>query len=340
VGKDTVGISPCCQSHTKTVANSEFDFETNDYLSYLRGQEKADACQRCWDIEEQGGYSKRHAAIDFFKIQPSNEIELNVLEYNATWACNLACIMCGPENSSTWANELGIKDSHDKMTQTKNQIVARLDKSKLSRIHFNGGEPLINDEHVKILKQVDRLDHCKITYNTNGTVLPSDKTLAVWEKCKMVRLFFSIDAIGDAFEYIRWPGRWNLIQDNIAWFIKHSPSNVMFGLNVTVGAYNLLELVELYDWHLDTMAVNREGDGSDFNCQIAYNFDPAWLDDHVKSDVLTVLKKHSVFDPIASHLKKNASALQSQTWISKLDEIDQRRKLDWKTALKIGKYYI
>lgn len=338
VGKNSVGVSPCCQSEIETIANTEFDFNTDPYLSSLRRERRPAACHRCWSLEDQGGYSKRQSSIDFYQKAPSNEIELNSLEYNVTWACNLACIMCGPNNSSAWARELGVTAQFDKITQTKNEIIQRLDKSKLRRIHFNGGEPLINDEHVGLLEQVEILDQCKITYNTNATILPSDKAMAAWERSKMVRLFFSIDAAEDAFEYIRWPGRWSTIQHNVQWFIDHCPSNVMFGLNVTVGTYNLLELADLHDWYLDTMHENREGDQSDFCWQLAYNFDPCWATETVKQHAIDTLKDRVTFSPLISRLK-NTQSHESDSWTKKLDKIDNRRKLDWRAVLKIGKYY-
>ena len=338
VGKHKVGVAPCCQADMQTIVNSEFNFLTDAYLGTLRTQSKPAACHRCWHTENQGGYSKRQSSIDFYQKEPSDEVELNALEYNVNWACNLACIMCGPHYSSSWAQELNVTDQYDQITKTKHEIIKNLDKSNLLRIHFNGGEPLINDEHVKLLDQVEVLDQCKITYNTNGTVLPSTKALAAWKKSKMVRLFFSIDATADAFEYIRWPGRWTTIQNNIQWFIDHSPPNVMFGLNVTVGTYNMLELSDLHDWYLNTVSKNREGDQSDFCWQIAYNFDPLWVGEPVKQQVIESLRHREEFGSLITYLE-NTQSQGSDSWTKKLDTIDDRRKLDWRAVLKIGKYY-
>lgn len=338
VGKNAVGIAPCCQSAVKTISNAEFDFETDSYLASLRQTQKPAACHRCWTLEDKGHYSKRQSSIDFYQKQPSNQIELNALEYNVTWACNLACIMCGPDNSSTWAREVGTFNRYDKINQTKNTIIQKLDKSKLNRIHFNGGEPLINDEHVKLLEQVEVLNQCKITYNTNATVLPSARALELWQQAEMVRLFFSIDATGSAFEYIRWPGRWDIVQDNIKWLIENTPSNVMFGLNVTIGAYNLLELEELHNWYRAAMPTNREGDPSDFCWQIAYNFDPRWIIKDVKCQVIDTLRNRETFGSLIAYLE-NTQIYESDAWMNKLDTIDNRRKLNWRVALEIGKYY-
>jgi len=336
VGKDGIQIAPCCQAKTQHVDNT-FNFLTDTYLDQLRKQTRPDACNRCWDIEDSGGYSKRQAAVDYYNMPENSNVELNALEYNVNWSCNLACIMCGPELSSTWAKELNLDKRHNKITHTQNNIIKCLDKSKLSRIHFNGGEPLINNEHVKVLNQVENLSECKVTYNTNGTKLPSDQTLKVWEKSKMVRLFFSIDATESAFEYIRWPGKWDELCTNIEWFVQNSPSNVMFALNVTVGTYNLLEMPKLWDWYQQTIPTNREGDRTEFFWQPAYNFDYNWLNTAVKEVAKDKLKLYNGLTSLYNSIDNTSAA--NDNWIKKLEVIDARRKTNWRESLQVGKFY-
>jgi MoaA/NifB/PqqE/SkfB family radical SAM enzyme len=253
--------------------------------------------------------------------------------------CNLSCIMCGPQLSSRWAKELNIKDVSDRARKTKNKIVESLDLGKLRRIHFNGGEPLINNDHVDLLEKISDLSKVKISYNTNGTVYPTDNTIKLWEKAHCVRLFFSIDAIGKAFDYIRWPANWQQIQDNILKMKNNLPSNVMFGLNVTVGSYNLLEISDLYDWYLDTIAQNREGDASDFNWQPAQGFFPKYLDQNIKKDSLAKLKIYNQLNSLYNFIKQDLDILPNNKWMHNLNTIDSRRNTNWQQSLKIGNYY-
>jgi hypothetical protein len=336
IGKDNIKVAPCCAA-TLSNAKSSFNFSNDEYLTALRQDKKPEACFYCWNIEDSAGYSKRLAAIDYYNINESDQVELNALEYNVNWACNLACIMCGPDSSSTWAQELKLEKDYNKITHTQNNILDNLDKSKLTRVHFNGGEPLINDDHVKFLDKIDKLPKCKITYNTNGTKLPSNTALERWQRAKMVRLFFSIDATEESFEYIRWPGKWETIEKNIQWFLKNSPSNVMFGLNVTVGAYNLLEIDKVWDWFNATIPTNREGDKSDFNWQVASGFEYNYLPDQIKHDALDKLRLYPELQSLYNSIQINSSI--SDTWIERLDIIDKRRGTNWKQSLEIGKYF-
>jgi len=338
-GENNIWYAPCCVADKRKIENDFFDFQTDPYLQSLREQNKNNVknteCNFCWKEENLGGTSKRQSGLDF-TIDNSG---LEIFEYNVNWACNLTCIMCGPHFSSSWAKELGLKDNQNQIDRRKNYIIDQVDLSNVKRIHFNGGEPLINDDHVRILGKINNIQEVKITYNTNGTKLPSDRAIRLWENSHHVRLFFSIDAVGSAFEYIRYPGNWDQLQANMDWFIKQMPSNVIFGINATIGSYNLLETVDLYNWFKQTLFANREGDASDFCWQPANNFDYKNLSDVVKQDALDKLKNCKPLESLYNSVKSQMNNIPNDNWIQKLDEIDLRRGTSWQQSLKIGEYY-
>jgi sulfatase maturation enzyme AslB (radical SAM superfamily) len=343
---DRVRVAPCCQAKSTVESVEGFNFNTSTYLTKLRKQfsqgEKPTECSRCWQAEARGTKSRRQSAIEFFKItDPDQNVILESIDHNATWACNSACIMCSPELSSTWATELGL--SRDKLStigrsfQKKNTFFNSLDLSNIKKIQFNGGEPMLNNDQIKLLEQVD-LSDATVSYNTNGTVYPDQKIIDIWKKTKLVKLFFSIDATEQAFEYIRYPGKWQSVADNIIAMKKNLPSNVMFGFNVTVASYNLLELAKVYDWFVDNISTNRECDLSDFCWQLAYNYDVNALPQHIKQQAIYELESIEQYQGLVS-LLKNTNTSVDDTWIKKLNAIDQRRQTDWKKSLKIGKYF-
>ena len=105
-----VRIAPCCQADTKMENVDDFAFESSAYLNDLRKQFDLDrqpvACNACWNVEKHGHKSRRQSAIEFFQdSKPDYEVKLQGIDHSATWACNLACVMCGPHNSSLWATE-------------------------------------------------------------------------------------------------------------------------------------------------------------------------------------------------------------------------------------------
>jgi sulfatase maturation enzyme AslB (radical SAM superfamily) len=323
-----------------------FDFNTNTYLQSIR-QEFADgkkpmACSRCWQDESLGKKSRRLSAIEFFELPTkSNTVTLESVDHSATWACNLSCIMCGPQNSSTWATELNMSQQSliamGKKFQKQNKLFDYLDLSGIKKIHFNGGEPMLNDDQSDILRRID-LSNAFVSYNTNGTVYPSLDIINLWKKSKLVKLFFSIDATDTAFEYIRYPGKWNMLVNNIKTMRKELPSNVMFGINVTVGNYNVLEMPSVYKWFMENLSTNREGDSSDFCWQLAYNYNVTDLSLKIKQEAISALSLIDQFSGLVEILKSTTYS-HNDNWMQQLNQIDQRRNTSWKESLQIGKYY-
>jgi sulfatase maturation enzyme AslB (radical SAM superfamily) len=341
VNDNSVKIAPCCQAHPSIESIEKFNFVTSPYLTELRNKfdlgEKPKECRRCWHDESLGKISRR---INISSLQePSNVIELENLTHYTTWACNLACIMCGPDYSSTWAKELNIStDTLEKIGRTFSKSKNFLDKfdfSKIKRIHFNGGEPLLNNEHELVLEKFDKigvLNSTNISYNTNGTQYPTEKTFELWSRAQQVWLWFSIDGTKNSYEYIRYPASWQATSDNLIALKNTVPENVIFGFNVTVGSYNVFEIVDVLKWVEDNFPLAQ------FSLQIAYNFDPSVLNVNAKTAAIDHLKKYETFRALLSHLTATMNQ-EKANWTQALDVIDQRRGTNWKKMLKVAEFY-
>lgn len=346
---DYVQIAPCCQAQSKRESVDNFNFDNSPYLNELRHAfnqgKKPSECDRCWKLEEVGHKSRRQSMQEFYNVHPSNQVQLESIDYSATWACNMACIMCGPYNSSFWANELNYTPDQlvkiGRKFQKDNDILGDLNLACIKKIHFNGGEPFLNNHQFDLLQKLEQQDVLKntfISYNTNGSIFPSEKIIDHWRCGQLVKLFFSIDATGAAFEYIRWPGKWYEVSTNIQRMRDQLPGNVMFGLNVTVGNYNLLELSDLISWFNTTIATNRDGDPSDFNWQIANNFDPQNATIEIKRQCIDQLQDNSLMSGVVEYIKSTLD-YRDDSWIQVLDNIDKRRNTSWRKSLKISEYY-
>ncbi len=134
---------------------------------------------------------------------------------------------------------------------------------RLRGLYFSGGEPMIE-------KQVEHvLDHLLaqgvagnivLEMNTNATVL-RDHMLAKLSQFKKLHIGLSIDAAGVAFEYIRFPARWDKVRRNIERLMSMPRDQWQFTASVVLQAYNLLQLDELLQF------LDRHG--VDANIQIA-----------------------------------------------------------------------
>jgi sulfatase maturation enzyme AslB (radical SAM superfamily) len=350
INDDRIRIAPCCQADSSIESINTFDFNTSPYLTKLRQQftngEQPSACNICWKAENIGHKSRRQSAIEFFNNPvPSKNVVLEGLDHSATWACNLACIMCGPHNSSLWASQTNLGKQEllqlGRQFQKSNNFLEKIDTTRLKKLHFNGGEPMLNNDQIDLLLKLDEQNVLKdtfISYNTNGTVMPSKKIIELWSRAKAVRLFFSIDGIESAFEYIRWPGNWQQTSKNMLGMKADLPNNVMFGFNSTVGSYNILEIHDVYRWFEQNLKYNRQGDPSDFCWQLASNFDPGHLSSIIKMQAIAQLESITELNGVVNYLKLTINQPENLSWISQLNNIDVNRNTNWKNSLKVSQF--
>jgi len=348
--RDHVRVAPCCQAVPGVEKVADFNFATSPHLIQLRERfnrgEKPYECNRCWHTEDLGNRSRRQGAIEFFQLTEIDQsVSLQSIDYNSTWACNLACVMCGPESSSLWATQQNLSKGQllkiGKYFRNQNNFLDKLDVATVKKIHFNGGEPLLNNDHADMLiklEQQDVLKNTQISYNTNGTIMPSKKTIELWSKSRLVKLYFSIDAVGPAFEYIRWPGVWSQTCKNMLDMKNDLPSNVIFGFNSTVGCYNVFEMEDVWNWFDQNISTNREGDASDFCWQIAHKFNPGYLSLDIKNLAIAQLKSIPSLDGIVRYLESHITHKEDLKWVQYLSGLDSVRGTDWASSLKIAKY--
>jgi MoaA/NifB/PqqE/SkfB family radical SAM enzyme len=347
---DHVQVAPCCQAHPSIEKVENFDFNTSPHLTQLRQRfdrgEKPFECNRCWQAEKLGSRSRRQSSIEFWQLpEIDRSVLLESIDYNATWGCNLACVMCNPGYSSLWAKQKNLDKNElakiGRYFRNHNNVLNNIDVTGLKQVHFNGGEPLLNDDHTDLLIKLEKqgvLKTLNISYNTNGTIMPNNKTIDLWSQAHLVKLYFSIDAVGSAFEYVRWPGVWSQTCKNMLDMKRDLPSNVMFGFNSTVGCYNLFEIQDVWHWFDQNISTNREGDVSDFCWQFANNFDLKWLNSDIKKIAIEQLKSISDLNGIVKYLESQAEHKEDPIWIKSLSELDLIRGTNWMNSLKIAKY--
>ena len=111
ITNNSVSYAPCCWI-TQQTTESGIDFHHNDLENWRQINQQfmlpAPQCQACTSQEAAGaqsmrqGYLAEHGEDTFVPT-------LQYLDINIDYTCNLACVTCGPEFSTTWRNELGIK---------------------------------------------------------------------------------------------------------------------------------------------------------------------------------------------------------------------------------------
>jgi len=235
-------VHPCC------VSNYEYDFGNIKYNSLeqiwnnyavrkfrvdlLNGKE-LDICKDCNFNEKLGNDSLRKKINKKFShhydVVKSTKKNGTVDKFNFVYwdfrfsnICNFKCRMCCPEFSSSWGYEikkvLKNKDANPiQQIDVWEQLEPLFDT--VEEIYFVGGEPLIMEDHYKIIDKLIELKRfdVRLIYNTNFSIINyrGNDIVELWKKFDSVGLTISLDGYGKCGELIRNGLNWDTLVDNI-----------------------------------------------------------------------------------------------------------------------------
>jgi MoaA/NifB/PqqE/SkfB family radical SAM enzyme len=119
----------------------------------------------------------------------------------------------------------------------------------LEEVYFAGGEPLMMEEHYRLLDLLlerGRAD-VALSYNTNLSVLAykGRDVRDLWDKFSKVRVSASIDAVGARGELMRKEQNWQETIEN-ARQVRSKCPHVDFRIETTVSIFNVLHLPALF----------------------------------------------------------------------------------------------
>ena len=364
-------VRPCCLAEEEIIDNdgNKFDLNTanfvniqnSQYMQNLRQEfldaKQPNACRKCWREERAGRTSKRMHTLDRLKHMLPDQTwtadakPLMFLDLKLGNICNLKCRICGSWSSSTFAVEelAALPPGEDKKnnhhyTMLKQGAWPRENPSfwkeidqvvdQIRYIEFTGGEPFMIQEHFDMLQGlVDRgiAGNIEIHYNTNGTQYPEDAD-EIWQHFKLVEIAFSIDDVGERFEYQRTNAVWKEVCRNIGWFrtLREHYSNIRLQVCSTVNIFNVLYLEELAQW-----IAQQSFDFVYWNIMHeAYYFSISTLPDNAKLAIATQLQQAVVdnctrqeFTQIIDFMNRGVS-LDGNILRMRIADLDRKRNQD------------
>lgn len=263
-------IKPCCQWRGSAgdfgvVSVQDSLQKLTDVRDSLQKGVLPKSCGSCTEREAMVGTSRRFWFEDKHQLpertyNTDDPVELIQADINLSNVCNLKCRMCGSWASHSWFDEDRILAEIDpRYNKNYGPDIQRVRQTELpeleeilshshtlQRIDFKGGEPMMAKNHVEFLDALLERGGSNITlqYTTNGTVV-NPKILDTLSKFKNVRIMFSIEGTGELYRYIRG-GDYQFDQMHHTVQLYNDLPNVQIGFNVTIQAYNLLHLRELY----------------------------------------------------------------------------------------------
>ncbi|MEY4332573.1 MAG: hypothetical protein RLZZ196_1311 [Bacteroidota bacterium] len=256
----------------------------SDYMKTIRLQmlagEAPPSCRKCYQEESKGIVSKRQweyaawnvrldmaAIIDTTGEDGSLPVDIPYFDLRLGNMCQLKCIMCSPHDSSSWIKEWKLQYPKYKTIELKQdqQWDSEFDYTwykkgsflsdmrsqafNIRELYFAGGEPLLIPEHYKILEfmvETGAAKNCILRYNSNGLELP-EKLFELWNHFKQVKFNFSVDALGERNDYIRYPSKWADVVANLE-RLDNTPDNITVNIACAVQILNVLNIPDLVYW--------------------------------------------------------------------------------------------
>ena len=229
-------------------------------------------CKRCKDKENISGRSRRTYFWDTLPMNLRTNIsfsnKLSYLDINTSNKCNLKCIHCNGEVSTSWIpDEKKLNRDHVNEVEVKYQRLTESDIDRLfncdaikeiDTIALRGGEPLDEPLNLYIISKLEQLgiiSNVVLDISTNLTIL-NDKILNLFSKFKRVLMYVSLEGVHDRYEYIRGGKHFKFadLESNIK--IIKQLSNVEICYAVTLMNLNITTIPEIHAW-LDTQDLSR-----------------------------------------------------------------------------------
>ena len=289
-------------------------------------------CGKCYDQEKSGFFSLRLSSnkhfghnigmIDNTQADGTADFVIKYWDIRFSNLCNFACRSCGTWFSSNWYEDhkklTGKPPDHAKIMKVGrtaddiwDQMLTQFDH--VEQFYFAGGEPLIMEEHYKILKELDRrkMYHVRLIYNTNFSKLTFKDmdVLELWNKFDSVSVGASLDAMGPRAEYMRKGTVWSDIETNRRRMQEVCPQ-VDFYISATVGLINALHVVDFHRTWSEQGYIKPQ----DFNFNLLQF--PFWqridlLPESMKQQVKEKYESHIAWLKPRDHLTRAIKGFQS-----------------------------
>ena len=240
---------------------------------------KNEECLNCYKHEESGGgMSARTDFNNTWKTLPKimdiisatgkdgevKEFQMKYFDIRFSNICNFKCRTCGSAFSSQWEQEdikskekTGIPFWAEIVPKGNrkafiDEIVAQVTNFEIA--YFAGGEPLIAEEHYVLLDHMIKTGNTDIElrYNSNISNFKYKKkdVFHMWKQfSKPIRIYASIDHIGDRAEYIRSGTEWDVIEKNFKRIREEK--NIQVEVNTVYSIFNAITISHFYKFMID-----------------------------------------------------------------------------------------
>lgn len=216
-------------------------------------------CDKCWNSKE----PKYKNLTQFEK-----DCDGLMIDFYCSNQCNLACRHCTPFASTKLKKDLEFfqQNNFDIMKATDNFFYDKNQNSlnsvqwkwivknpeKISGLTLSGGEPLLMKNVIKVLTDwvyTGVSQNMNLQLRTNGYFL--SKYVHLLNQFKGLYIHLSVDAVDDLYHYIRYPGKFEILEKSFFDFKDQSINLKDCYISTVVNALNVLNLNDIKLWAED-----------------------------------------------------------------------------------------
>lgn len=287
-------FAPCCISRKFRYDTPEAYWHSNE-LGQFRQQmldgHWPDGCGTCQSKSEAGLRNDTQVWDRSYELAGKPKLEdtkVRFLDLRTSNLCNLKCRMCGPGASSQWNDEIRSNTDLSKWhTVVEERTLGHLDyftKLDLVQVSLLGGEPTIDPVVAELMRRLGsgEMKPPKLRFTTNGTNL-NQRFRTLMSGFEEVHVAFSVDAVGQTFEYIRTNASWERVESNIR-SVMSDAAVTECEFNTILMPYNVFGLVDLLAWYRSLHSIGHRFRVSFYNSDLSMTGLDAVLPHHLEQE--------------------------------------------------------
>jgi len=349
----------------------------NEYFKTIRREfiegKWPENCKRCEYVEKLQGVSKRmdenQAYMERYEhLLDNTQSDGSVshlpqhIDVRTGTTCNQKCIHCGTGVSSKWKEDKSLFDKYPNTKtievndrwidkDTKFWDYLRENMSHFKRYNFLGGESFANKRHNEYLQELSTTEYAQqveLQYVTNGVLLTQAR-IEQLSKFKRVKLRLSVDALGSAGEYFRFPMRWSEFEEKAELVHTYIKDKTHFdvGFQWTCSNISMYYLDQTYQRLSEKFPGIRFifSNHVEFPLHMSAQTLPIEIKDAIVKRLnqleLTSYNKGDLDFYINHMLEKDLWSTQGSVFMNYIDDLDRARNISWQqcfSEMELTKY--
>jgi len=243
----------------------------------LRNERNASCEQNCWPAEDRGQTSTRIVEFGTEKTHTQSVIQPSIMDVTLDSECNMSCVYCCKEFSSTWRREIAtngpyvfphpIEDLKNRYhNDNKDEILLNLSQRQrhsskkhqmlfqevdsiipgLNTMYVSGGEPLLSTQLVDLLAKTHQVPNVNLFTGLGVNPKRLATLINKFSYTDNLTFVISAESVGRVYEFIRYNNTYDNLLENLEVLDKN---NIKFKFHATISNLTLHGFTDFYKTH-------------------------------------------------------------------------------------------